>query len=756
MSSRPKHVRRLSLFGLGSSQPLSPDELTPRQNANASFSFPLPPGNKQVDGKGASRKAQPKPGAPLTRKLSKKRPIKPLPPPPSSSPPPVSKSISSKSFSSLTSAQLADHGHEPEKLSGASLRKKPSLNLRLALTTIFVPKPSRTKVAGILRGVEGISGGRTNNVRNGGDERSYTYTSRSPSPPSPEIRPPSGLGQIASSIDLSTYAQEEREGSLLASLSRSESRAPSIMVSVSFLPSSNASTNASLINEPLKWAGSESCESIGELLSRITQQEPTAPSQKLIDVLQLTTKYCLPGSLFCLSHTCRAFLGAARDSLYANIDSDDLQEKENRKRRMLETLVSNPEVASRVRSFRWVCSNTSSSPLLSSVSSKHSIPRRAPNISISSSPEEYILPRVLSLLPNVNTLILVQPPPSLLVALLPARQSQRSPCPSPQSIPSQLQSLLPPLSSLSSLTLSGRTTLSTAFGAILVRFLELHPGITELNLPDVFCLPIPTSSRPGSSSPSPSHSPHSSPIDGVPPVPPLPSYFLTVKEKEPLLEILPKLTRLTAPLTLATQLIPGRPLRAVDIELTTSLYEGLRPIEIAQSLADAGIKTTRNKQADVNWRAARQARRAGFGKGTTLRELRIRCTAKVDGRTIGRVLNAVGTEVGASLEVLAIGWSGPENGLHEQLTLSLVRFQALQRLELFSTSGNSDDEDEDDPWGSNRRSVGMGAHVFPRQASLADLQAGIALEQRLVEQWALACPLLTYMEFASARVWKAR
>jgi hypothetical protein len=41
-----------------------------------------------------------------------------------------------------------------------------------------------------------------------------------------------------------------------------------------------------------------------------------------------------------------------------------------------------------------------------------------------------------------------------------------------------------------------------------------------------------------------------------------------------------------------------------------------------------------------------------------LRSLRIRCTAKVDARTIGRLLNALGAEVGMSLRALAIGWSG--------------------------------------------------------------------------------------------------
>lgn len=115
--------------------------------------------------------------------------------------------------------------------------------------------------------------------------------------------------------------------------------------------------------------------------------------------------------------------------------------------------------------------------------------------------------------------------------------------------------------------------------------------------------------------------------------------------------------------------MPGRPLHRVDIELATSVYEGLRPADAARSLGAAEgfvrLKTPTMPNDGADWRSARHARRTGYSspnglKAPTLKELRIRCTAKVDGRTIGRMLSAVASEVGSQLEHLAIGWSGME------------------------------------------------------------------------------------------------
>ena len=41
------------------------------------------------------------------------------------------------------------------------------------------------------------------------------------------------------------------------------------------------------------------------------------------------------------------------------------------------------------------------------------------------------------------------------------------------------------------------------------------------------------------------------------------------------------------------------------------------------------------------------------------------------------------------------------------------------------------------------------------EKSEEDLQASIAAERNLVEQWSRFCPQLSHIEFASGRVWRA-
>ncbi|EJC98521.1 uncharacterized protein FOMMEDRAFT_161896 [Fomitiporia mediterranea MF3/22] len=783
ITARPKHVRRLSLFGLGAPQALSQGEQTPRPNTStASIVFSLTTSTTETDEKGAPGKLQ---SAPVRRKLSKKR-----------KPPQKAQSLAAPSPQpttaySLSNTQLSELSHESD-ISFAnhrkpSLRRKTSINVRAALSSIFIPKPSRKTVAGILDGMDSISGGKGNERGRGSEKKktsTYRYESRSPSPPSPEIRPPSGLGQIASSVDLSTYIQDEYEGSVLLSRSRTVSRAPSIAPSINLPasqtpPSEDTTANTSPVVNHTK--SLKSSDSSNEFSYRASLHPPTPPSPTLIKVLNLTTPYCSLDSLSSLATASKELTRDAQNALYANIDSDDVGDDEKRRRRLLQTIASNAEVGNIVKCFRWVCLPTP--PSSSSSSLKRNIPRRVPTFSLSTSSEEYILPRVLSATPNLETLTLVQPHSIILRWFLPLSPSPpRSPNTSPVSPSMQMPP--PTLSSLRSLTLSGRTTLSTTFGSLLVRFLELHPGIRELNLPDVFCLPnVHTLSRRGSASSSSASSPVSTPgLDSIPPVPPLPPVYASMKDKEPPAPpMLPNLTRLVAPLSLATQLIPGRPLRVVDIELTTSLYEGLRPSEIVRALSEARDVANQAEGTDANkknWRAARQARR--FGPTTTgtpqnspsqakfendnlkctswkaariarragtmnhmkptpsLRELRLRCTAKVDGRTIGKVLNALGAELGLVLETLAIGWSGSEAELNSQLTSVLPRYHVLQRLDISKTSVDVEDEEGAD-----------------EQDSEADIQAGITRERYLVEQWSRLCPQLSHIEFTSGRIWRA-
>ncbi|KAL5482444.1 hypothetical protein ACEPAI_9038 [Sanghuangporus weigelae] len=783
MSVKRMHSRRLSLFGLGPSQPLSSGEQTPRPNTTASFALSISsPAAKQVDGKPVAYEAQ---RAPIRRKLSKRR--KPrqknqelVPSPPASN----------YSHSNL---QLSELSHESDVAytnhTRSILKRKTSMNVRAALQSIFIPRPSRKSVAGM-----GIVGGRAVERHKEKGRKPYSYESRSPSPPSPEIRPPSGLGQIASSVDLSTYVQEEYEASLLHSLPGEDSRAASIVHFIPTPPSDDTTANGSLSINRTRSLKSESTG--GELFYQPSSQPPSEPSEELVKVLDLAMPYFPPHSLSSVAVASPSFLRFARIALYTNVDSDDVGADEKRRRGVLQTITSNAELAGMVKSLRWVCTHAPISSSNSSLNIKRSIPRRMPTVSISLSPEEFVLPRVLAFLPNLETLVLLQPQRSILQSFIPSHHSStRSPGVSPTSSPSQ--SLPSLLMSLRSLTLAGRTTVSTSFGSVLVHFLELHPGIRELNLPDMFCLPdVHSLSCQGSNSSSYSSSPVSTPgHELIPPGPALPPcYSSMMKNQEPLIPtLLPNLTRISAPLTLATQLVPGRPLRIVDIELSTSLYEGLRPAEVARSLAetrDIPIKNQSDGGKAVNWRAARHSRRFGTGSTLTsplrmptpmsplpptpspggetkfsnwkaarqarragitnaaeqkpsLRELTVRCTAKVDCRTIGRLLIALGKELGEVLEVLVIRWCGSESDLHTQLTLTLSRYCSLHRLEISvdrdSDSGSNPDISE------NKES----------DKTEADLQASIAAERNLVEQWSRMCPDLSHIEFASGRIWRA-
>ncbi|KAL5519841.1 hypothetical protein ACEPAG_1501 [Sanghuangporus baumii] len=781
MSVKRMHSRRLSLFGLGPSQPLSSGEQTPRPNTTASFALSISSSaSKQVDGKPVAYEPQ---RAPIRRKLSKRRKsgqknqeLVPSPP------------ASNYSHSNL---QLSELSHESDVAytnhTRSILKRKTSMNVRAALQSIFTPRPSRKSVAGM-----GIVGGRAVERHKENGRKPYYYESRSPSPPSPEIRPPSGLGQIASSVDLSTYVQEEYEASLLHSLPGEDSRAASIIHFIPTPPSDDTTANGS---PATNCARSLKSECTGELFYQPTSQPPSEPSEELIKVLDLAMPYFPPHSLSSVAVASRTFLHSARIALYTNVDSDDVGDDEKRRRGILQTITSNAELAGMVKSLRWVCAHVPISSANSSLNTKRSIPRRMPTVSISLSPEEFVLPRVLAFLPSLETLVLLQPQRSILQSFIPSHSSTRSPGASPTSSPSQ--SLPSLLTSLRSLTLAGRTTVSTSFGSVLVHFLELHPGIRELNLPDIFCLPdVHSLSCHGSNSSSHSSSPVSTPgHELIPPGPALqPCYSSMMKNQESLIPtLLPNLTRISAPLTLATQLVPGRPLRVVDIELSTSLYEGLRPAEVARSLAETRDIPIKNQSEDgktVNWRAARHSRRFGTGSTPTsplrtplplsplpstpspgeetkfsnwkaarqarragitnaaeqkpsLRELTVRCTAKVDCRTIGRLLIALGKELGEVLEVLVIRWCGSESDLHTQLTLTLSRYCSIHRLEI--SVDRESDSDSNPDISENKES----------DKTEADLQASIAGERSLVEQWSRMCPDLSHIEFASGRIWRA-
>jgi len=96
----------------------------------------------------------------------------------------------------------------------------------------------------------------------------------------------------------------------------------------------------------------------------------------------------------------------------------------------------------------------------------------------------------------------------------------------------------------------------------------------------------------------------------------------------------------------------------VELHLSQTLYDGLRPNEVMRCLSQS-------KEA--------------------LKELRLRVTGKVDARTLGKVISSAGSQLGTGLELLGItGWEGETKELYAQLTPSLSLFRMLKAVDLAS------------------------------------------------------------------------
>lgn len=244
MTTRPRHSRRLSLFALRSLKSFDSEELTPVHNSECSLSFPAASSKSKADGfpeGGSTLSHQSSFNFGRSRNKKSKAQLNASHPP---------SSFASQSKISLSSTRVFHSGHSYNYGASHSLKRNRSLKLKIALANIFAPKPSRSKIVGILHETEERKSSRKIG-RGIGNERSnvqsYLYVSRSPSPPSPEIRPPSGLGQIASSVDLSEYVEEEREASLMASLSRPESLVPSLCASTFMSTLSNKASSLAVL-----------------------------------------------------------------------------------------------------------------------------------------------------------------------------------------------------------------------------------------------------------------------------------------------------------------------------------------------------------------------------------------------------------------------------------------------------------------------------------------------------------------------------
>ncbi|KAK7696434.1 hypothetical protein QCA50_001091 [Cerrena zonata] len=124
---------------------------------------------------------------------------------------------------------------------------------------------------------------------------------------------------------------------------------------------------------------------------------------------------------------------------------------------------------------------------------------------------------------------------------------------------------------------------------------------------------------------------------------------------------LPNLSTLHAPTSLVPFLAPGRPVQTLSLSIHTTLYDGLKPSAIMQSIAKS----------------------SGPIKHLTI------CASiknKIDARTFERVLMSTGAELGSYLEQLDIEWILEDEVLYKLVLAVLPRFKKLHTLRLLRRS----------------------------------------------------------------------
>ncbi|KAH9911366.1 uncharacterized protein BXZ73DRAFT_57146 [Epithele typhae] len=209
--------------------------------------------------------------------------------------------------------------------------------------------------------------------------------------------------------------------------------------------------------------------------------------------------------------------------------------------------------------------------------------------------------------------------------------------------------------SLRHLTIQCRTITPDDFTA-LFSWIARHPALHSLSFPALVLPALPPAFQLPSRTPSPDTSPVSDTLPSDPsdapdapsPASPFPA------------NVAPALRRLHAPVSICAALAPGRPLTHVTLPIQQTLYDGLRPSALMSALAAA--------------------------RGT-LRGLAIApASAKLDGRTLERVVMSAGAELGEFVEELEVRWMLDDEALYRLIQSVLARFRVLRTLRLFRDS----------------------------------------------------------------------
>ncbi|KAI0331579.1 hypothetical protein GY45DRAFT_1345247 [Cubamyces sp. BRFM 1775] len=210
--------------------------------------------------------------------------------------------------------------------------------------------------------------------------------------------------------------------------------------------------------------------------------------------------------------------------------------------------------------------------------------------------------------------------------------------------------------------------------------------------------------------------------------------------------VLPNLRRVHAPAAIAGALAASgqRPLESAKILIQNTLYDGLRPSAIMGALAAA--------------------------RGT-LRTLTIKpASARIDARTLERVVMAAGAELGGFVETLEVHWVLDDESLYKLMASALGRFRALRTLRLLRDSPPPFPPSPllefplppaSPPLSAgpgNRNSISSFSSAFPpprsaRSAGAADTPFPRVHERAHLGLWSKTCPSLRHVFFLSGAEW---
>ncbi|CCM00305.1 uncharacterized protein FIBRA_02335 [Fibroporia radiculosa] len=206
-------------------------------------------------------------------------------------------------------------------------------------------------------------------------------------------------------------------------------------------------------------------------------------------------------------------------------------------------------------------------------------------------------------------------------------------------------------------------------------------------------------------------------------------------------DILPHLTCFDGPASLASLIVPRRPVESVVLHIHTTLYDGLKPSGIMQPLtrSTAGLKSLTIVPAST----------------------------QVDARTLERVLMSAGAVLGNQLESLEVHWLLEDEVLYKHMLGVIARFQMLLTLRMRC--------DARSPTSSPRTSSLLGSQERSQQERLSTpplltppasplrgsrpgsassaLDPPRAQERAHLNSWSKHCPSLRRVVFLSGAVW---